>query len=166
MDKPGCTVRDISNFCSITQKIVCAVSSVLCRYSKILRPDRRLPLTYSTDEFKSLLRDFSAYSLCACNLWWQQLHEFRYLFRQFCCIINIGRIILCCIDPLLGNGSVNTFPTNTSSTIGRPLLGNRPINTLSWQRTIVFPWRPCRGVIRGHSQMNWRSTTEYKGAVE
>jgi hypothetical protein len=48
-------------------------------------------------------------------------------------------IILWLICPLLGNGSVNTFPNHTLSTIeGHPLLGNGPINTNSWQQKTVF----------------------------
>jgi hypothetical protein len=42
------------------------------------------------------------------------------------------------IWPLLSNGSANTFPKNTLSTIGHPLLGNIPINMHSRQQKTVF----------------------------
>jgi hypothetical protein len=55
------------------------------------------------------------------------------------------------------------IPEVTVSTIeGHPLLGNWLIKTDSWQQKTVFSWGPCRVIIRGHSQKNWRSTKEYK----
>jgi hypothetical protein len=50
-----------------------------------------------------------------------------------------GVNILRHICPLLGNGSVNTSPKNTLSTIEEhQLLGNRQINTHSRQKKTVF----------------------------
>jgi hypothetical protein len=65
--------------------------------------------------------------------------------------------ILWRICPLLGNGSVNTFPKHMLSTIeGHPLLGNGPIKSIFDNKRPCFPWGPCRGVVSSTEQ-SWRS---------
>jgi hypothetical protein len=51
--------------------------------------------------------------------------------------------------PLLGNGSLNTFPQKqTRGTVGDLLLGNGTLNRLCQQYRLCFPWGPCKVVIR------------------
>jgi hypothetical protein len=51
--------------------------------------------------------------------------------------------------PLLGNGSLNTFPQNqTRWKIGDLLLGNGSVNKLCQQYRLCFPWDPCKVDIR------------------
>jgi hypothetical protein len=42
------------------------------------------------------------------------------------------------------------------------LLSNGTINNNSWQKKRCFPWGPCLGIIRGHSQKNTRNMKEYE----
>jgi hypothetical protein len=80
-----------------------------------------------------------------------------------------AKIILWRICPLLGKGSVNTFPKHTLSKIGHQLLDNGPINTYSWQQKTVFSLGSVQnnynGAVRRREE-NWSSTREYSGVVE
>jgi hypothetical protein len=54
--------------------------------------------------------------------------------------------------PLLGNGSLNTFPQKqTRGTIGHLLIGKSAVNRLCQQYRLCFPWDPCKVVIRESS---------------
>jgi hypothetical protein len=51
--------------------------------------------------------------------------------------------------PLLGNGSLNTFPRRrTRDTMGHLLLGNGAVDSLCQQYRLCFPWGPRNVVIR------------------
>jgi hypothetical protein len=78
------------------------------------------------------------------NFWWKLWQ------RDYCCQTHLSaelvlrinsspsNIILWRICPSLGNGSVNTFPKHTRSTIGHPFLSNGSINRHSLQQKTVF----------------------------
>jgi hypothetical protein len=79
--------------------------------------------------------------------------------------------------PLLGNGSLNTFPQKqTRGTIDDLLLGNGAVNRLCQQYRLYFPWGPCKvDIIESNSEAGscgrtrmriggvQRSKTEYNG---
>jgi hypothetical protein len=70
---------------------------------------------------------------------WDDKHKHRHTHIQAAYTVYlIKEQKLWRIRPLLGNGSVNTFPKHMLSTIGHPVLGNGPINTHSWQEKTVF----------------------------
>jgi hypothetical protein len=54
--------------------------------------------------------------------------------------------------PLLGKGSLNTFPQKqTRGTMGDLFLGNRAVNRLCQQHRLCFPWGTCKVDIRESS---------------
>jgi hypothetical protein len=83
-----------------------------------------------------------------------------------------------CIDPLLGNDSVNTFPLETTrATTGCLLLGNGSVNmpkTIRDKRRRGFPRGPPRSYITRSSReqlvvaKNWESSVgeEFESVVE
>jgi hypothetical protein len=68
------------------------------------------------------------------------------------------------VDPLLGKESANTFPGYKRQTIeGHPLLGNREINTPSWQQKTVF----SVGLVpRSYKMAQSEDRKEYNGVVK
>jgi hypothetical protein len=55
--------------------------------------------------------------------------------------------------PLLGNGSLNTFPQKqTRGTIRHILLGNGVVNRLCQKYRLRFPWGPCKVVRESSSE--------------
>jgi hypothetical protein len=59
-------------------------------------------------------------------------------------VFNAVRVVLCAIDPLVGNDSVNTLQREpTRATVGLLLLGNGSVNTpktVRDKRRRCFPW--------------------------
>jgi hypothetical protein len=71
---------------------------------------------------------------------------------QLTCLFNW---LMWRLDPLLGNGSVNTFLQEpTRAKVGRLLRGNGAVNTPKIQdkRRRCFPWSPPQGYITGSSK--------------
>jgi hypothetical protein len=77
-----------------------------------------------------------------------------HILTPYCFLISTASslILLWCIDPLLGNDSVNTFPQEqTRATIGSLLLGSGSVNTPKtiWDsKRQNFSWGPPRGYIK------------------
>jgi hypothetical protein len=95
------------------------------------------------------------------------------------CQFTFNLTILRRIDPLLCNGSINTFPRRQTlgkqpvagqfvqqrDNKGHPLIGDGPMNTYSRTREEgCFPWSPCRGNMRESNSEagSCRSTIEFK----
>jgi hypothetical protein len=68
------------------------------------------------------------------------------------------------VYPLLGKGSVNTFPQKqTRGAIGRLLLGNGPVTTHSWQVKTVFS---VRSVPKSYNRAQSEDESEYRTTEE
>jgi hypothetical protein len=79
-------------------------------------------------------RRFSGYHLPSPNLWSVVILASSRQWENELCWLMYAWNVLWRIWPLLGNGSVNTFPSVTLSTIeGRPLLRNRSLDTFPQQ---------------------------------
>jgi hypothetical protein len=61
--------------------------------------------------------------------------------------------------PLLGNGSLNTFPQKQTRGRIDLLLGNGAVNRLCQQYGLCFPWGPCKVVIRVEFR-SWQFSSE------
>jgi hypothetical protein len=107
-------------------------------------------------EFHGQLRNFQLLNndCRPCNLLW------------FPCIYGNIAMNIVTHKPIARQRFCKHIPEAKLSTIGYPLLDNGPITTHYWQQKMVFSVGPCRGIIRGHIQENWRSTREFSWKSE
>jgi hypothetical protein len=70
----------------------------------------------------------------------------------FCCHLMVLFVIVTCISTPRQRVGKHILPKHANAKTGLLLLGNGAVNTLFSNRRRCFPWSPCRGVTKGHSQ--------------
>jgi hypothetical protein len=89
--------------------------------------------------------DVLTWGVASCTFYLRALFRYHNDPGRFCILRRFKlKWLLWRTDPLLGNGSVNTFPLEpTRATIGRPLRGNGTVNTPDQQQMLFLrgSWR-------------------------